>query len=172
MPLSVLLQIGLLAAPIWAGPVVCTTTLEAPDAEADGAAPVQLTRCEPVETTSELLERRYSTWSAPFDSGVNMLHQLTDLLGIAVGGPDGTHLMGFGFPDQTVIWDGTVMRNTIDALMEEQSPHPLAFDGYPQWIRWQPHPADHAEQQVSSSCSAFVVTLMGSSCLRIDGVGV
>ena len=137
MPLSVLLQIGLLAAPIWAGPVVCTTTLEAPDAEADGAAPVQLTRCEPVETTSELLERRYSTWNAPFDSGVNMLHQLTDLLGIAVGGPDGTHLMGFGFPDQTVIWDGTVMRNTIDALMEEQSPPipwrstdiPSGFDG-------------------------------------------
>lgn len=122
MLLSLFLQIGLLAAPTMAGPVVCTTTLEAPDPQADGSAPVQLTRCEPVERTSEFLERRYSTWNAPFDSGVNVLHQVTDLLGIAVGGTDGTRFMGFGFPDQTVIWDGTVMRNSIDALMEAQSP--------------------------------------------------
>ena len=137
MLLSVFLQVGLLAAPIWAGPVVCTTTLEAPDPEADAVVPVQLTVCEPVETTSELLERRYSTWTAPFTSGVNMLHQVTDLLGIAIGGRDGTRLMGFGFPDQTVIWDGSVMRNTVDALMEDQSPPvpwrstdiPSGFDG-------------------------------------------
>ena len=137
MLLSLFLQVGLLVAPVWAGPVVCTTTLEAPDPQADAAAPVKLTVCEPVETTAELLERRYSTWTAPFASGVNMLHQVTDLLGIAVGGPDGTRLMGFGFPDQTVIWDGTVMRNTVDALMEAQSPPipwrstdiPSGFDG-------------------------------------------
>ena len=50
------------------------------------------------------------------------MHQLTDLVGIAVGGTDGTRLMGLGFPDQTVIWDAAAVGATIQALIEEQSP--------------------------------------------------
>ena len=54
--------------------------------------------------------------------GVDPLHQLTDFLGIAVGGIEGNRVMGFGFPDQTLIWDGSALQNTTGALLEEQSP--------------------------------------------------
>ena len=30
--------------------------------------------------------------------------------------------MGFGFPDQTLSWDGSALQNTTEALLEEQSP--------------------------------------------------
>ena len=34
--------------------------------------------------------------------------------------------MGFGFPDQTIVWDGSAVENTTKALMQEQSkPIPL-----------------------------------------------
>ena len=117
-----LFAIALLAAPAAAGPVICTTTLEAPDRSAEIRSPVQVTTCESVETTRELMNRRFFTWRAPFARGVDMVHQFTDLLGIAVGGPEGNRLMGFGFPDQAVIWDATAVGNTIEALIEEQSP--------------------------------------------------
>ena len=29
--------------------------------------------------------------------------------------------MGFGIPDQTLIWDGSALQNTTGALLEEQS---------------------------------------------------
>ena len=50
------------------------------------------------------------------------MHQITDLLGIAVAGPEGNRVMGFGFPDQTIIWDGSAVQNTYQVLLEEQSP--------------------------------------------------
>ena len=69
--------------------------------------------------------------------GVDPLHQLTDFLGIAVGGIEGNRVMGLGFPDQTLIWDGSALQNTTGALLEEQSPPlplrtldiPSGFDG-------------------------------------------
>ena len=54
--------------------------------------------------------------------GVDPLHQLTDFLGIASGGIEGNRFMGFGFPDQTLIWDGSALQNTTGALLERQSP--------------------------------------------------
>ncbi|MFS6819678.1 hypothetical protein AAF134_11435 [Synechococcus lacustris Tous-12m] len=43
-----------------------------------------------------------------------------------MGGGDGTKVMGFGFPDQTIVWDGSAVENTTKALMQEQSkPIPL-----------------------------------------------
>ena len=83
--------------------------------------PVEVTRCAPVQTTTSLVEQRFYTWTAPFASGVDLLHQVTDVLGIAVGGVQGNRLMGFGFPDQTIIWDGTALENTYAVLLEEQS---------------------------------------------------
>ena len=83
--------------------------------------PVEVTRCAPVQTTTALVEQRFYTWTAPFASGVDLLHQVTDVLGIAVGGVQGNRLMGFGFPDQTIIWDGTALQNTYAVLLEEQS---------------------------------------------------
>ena len=68
-----------------------------------------------------MVERRFYTWTAPFARGVDVIHQVTDLLGIAMAGPEGNRLMGFGFPDQTIIWDGSALENTTNALLEEQS---------------------------------------------------
>ena len=112
----------LLAGPsVLAGPLVCTTSVEAP-APGSGGAPVDVTVCHPTETTSELVNRRFYTWTSPMARGVDPLHQLTDVLGIAVGGIEGNRFMGFGFPDQTLIWDGSALQNTTGALLEEQSP--------------------------------------------------
>ena len=112
----------LLAGPsVLAGPLVCTTSVEAPR-PGSGGAPVEVTVCHPTETTSELISRRLYTWTSPMARGVDPLHQLTDVLGIAVGGIEGNRVMGFGFPDQTLIWDGSALQNTTGALLEEQSP--------------------------------------------------
>jgi hypothetical protein len=114
----------LLAIPALAGPVVCTTTLEAPASAASGsmpAAPVEVTRCDTVQTVPQLVERRYFTWTAPFAQGVSLTNQITDLFGIAMGGGDGTRVMGLGFTDQTIIWDGTAVQNTYHFLLDQQS---------------------------------------------------
>ncbi|MCX5966352.1 MAG: Occludin/ELL family protein [Cyanobacteria bacterium] len=124
----------LAALPVAAGPVLCTTSLEAPivgSREVAGAsslsqAPVEVTRCGVVQTPPELLMRRAYSWTAPFARGVDMTHQVTDLLGIAMGGGDGTKVMGFGFGDQTLIWDGSAIENTARVLLGDQSnPMPL-----------------------------------------------
>ena len=110
------------SAPALAGPVVCNTTLEAPQA---AGAPVEVTRCGPVVTTPELVERRFYGWTSPYARGIDITHQITDLLGIAMGGGDGTKVMGFGFPDQTIVWDGSALENTTAVLLEQQgSPLP------------------------------------------------
>ena len=120
--------------PAAAGPVLCTTSLEAPivgTREASGAlsvplSPVEVTRCGIVETPPQLLERRAYSWTSPFARGVDMTHQVTDLFGIAMGGGDGTKVMGFGFGDQTLIWDGSAIENTSRVMLDDQSnPMPL-----------------------------------------------
>ena len=112
----------LLASPsVLAGPLVCTTSVEAPPL-GSAAAPVEVTVCHSMETTSELINRRFYTWTSPMARGADPLHQLTDVLGIAVGGIEGNRFMGFGFPDQTLIWDGSALQNTTGALLLEQSP--------------------------------------------------
>ena len=114
---------SLLAGPVLAGPVVCTTTIEAPKAQQamrDSLRPVELTRCGGVQTTPQLVEQRFYFYSAPFARGVDITHQITDLLGISMGGGDGTKVMGFGFPDQTIVWDGTALDNTYQVLLEKQ----------------------------------------------------
>ena len=112
-----------LHAPAVARPVICTTSLEAPSQSPASlpAAPVEVTRCGPVESTEAMVTRRFYTWTAPFARGVDVMHQVTDLLGIAVAGPEGNRVMGFGFPDQTVVWDGSALENTSAVLMEQQS---------------------------------------------------
>ena len=118
-----LLAAAMVPAQAMARPVVCTTSLEAPIASSAEASPVpvEITRCGPVERTDAMVERRFYTWTSSFAGGVDVLHQVTDLLGIAVAGPEGNRFMGFGFPDQTVIWDATAIENTTNALLEEQS---------------------------------------------------
>ncbi len=117
---------GLMITPALAGPVVCTTTLEAPAAtgESGGMAPggpVEVTRCGVVQTTPQLAEKRFYSYTAPYARGVSLTNQITDLFGIAMGGGDGTKVMGFGFPDQTIVWDGTAVENTYQVLLDQQS---------------------------------------------------
>jgi hypothetical protein len=133
----------------WSGPVVCTTTLEAPPMIAAGkpgagaadaselnpAGPLEVTRCVAVETTSQLVRRRFNTYSAPFAQGISITNQITDLLGIAMGGDDGTRVMGFGFPDQTIVWDATALENTYRVLLE-QSRHQQRLQRQPGLHDW------------------------------------
>ncbi|WP_255441227.1 MULTISPECIES: occludin/ELL family protein [unclassified Synechococcus] len=124
--------LGLLPAmPAQAGPVVCTTTLEAPLAGTGNStrppsAPVEVTRCGEVQTTAELFEQRAYTWRSTFARGVSLTNQITDILGIAMGGPQGNRVMGFGFPEQAIVWDSSAIGNTTAALLEEQSA-PMPF---------------------------------------------
>ncbi len=106
-----------------AATVVCTTTLESPPpaAESHPAGPVDVTRCATVLSTPELVERRFFGFTAPFARGIDITHQITDILGISMGGGDGTKVMGFGFPDQTIVWDGTALQNTYQVLLDAQS---------------------------------------------------
>lgn len=107
------------AFPVQAGPVLCSSSLEVGE---PGTAPVEVTVCEPVQSTSELVTQRFFTWTAPYARGVDLMHQITDLFGVALGGTDGNRWMGLGFPDQTIIWDSSAIHNTTDALLEQQSP--------------------------------------------------
>jgi hypothetical protein len=115
---------GLATAPAAkAGPVLCTTTLEAP---IGSSGPVEVTRCGVVRTIPDLVQRRYFSYRSPFARGVDLTHQITDFFGIAMGGGDGTKVMGFGFPDQAIVWDGSAVENTTNVLLEEQhDPIPL-----------------------------------------------
>lgn len=122
LPTAVLVS-ALLPRAAEAGPVVCTTTLEAPSAD---AAPVAVSRCGPVQTVPELVSRRFYSYTSPFEKGIDITHQITDLFGISMGGGDGSRVMGFGFPDQTIVFDGLALQNTAAALLEAQSsPLPL-----------------------------------------------
>ena len=121
--IPVLLSLASLGAgSVAAGPVVCTTVPIVSGSFSSSVDPVELTRCAPTLGTDALIEQRFFSWTAPYDRGVDGVHQLTDLVGIAVGGTDGIRLMGLGFPDQTVIWDAAAVGATIEALREEQSP--------------------------------------------------
>ena len=131
-----------LASPAVAGPVVCVSSLEAPlppkgasAGQPSSQVPVVVTRCGPVVTTPQLVDRRAYTWTAPFAQGVDLVHQVTDVLGVAVAGRNGNTVMGLGFPDQTLVWDATAIESTNRVLLEAQSnPMPLrtadGFNGY------------------------------------------
>ena len=118
----------LLGSPAMAGPMLCSTTFEAPLGSSSEATltPVEVTRCGPVQTSAELIDQRAFSYTAPFARGIDITHQITDLLGISMGGGDGTKVMGFGFPDQTIVWDGSAIETTYRSMLDEQSsPLPL-----------------------------------------------
>jgi hypothetical protein len=128
IPLAVLVPLAAatLHAPAQAGPVLCTTTLEAPSASTVGAGPVEVTRCGVTRSVPELIEHRYYSYSAPFAQGINLLHQITDPLGLSIPGRDGGKVVAFGFPDQNIVWDATAIENTYSVLLSDQSdPMPL-----------------------------------------------
>jgi hypothetical protein len=72
------------------------------------------------------VERRFFSYTSPFARGVSLTNQITDLFGIAMGGREGNRVMGLGFPDQTIVWDGSAVENTTNFLLDQQSdPMPL-----------------------------------------------
>ena len=110
--------------PLRAEPVLCTTTYEASLTPRPGgglAQPVQVTRCGAVQSSADLLEKRFYAYTSPYARGVDLTHQITDVLGLAMGGGDGTRLMGFGFPEQTINWDGSAIGAATEALLQRQS---------------------------------------------------
>jgi hypothetical protein len=125
LPALLAWAVPFLGRPLRAGPALCTTTLEAPPrpaaAAAGPAAPVEVTRCGIVQTVPDLVQRRFFSYTAPFAEGVSLTGQITSLLGIAMGGGDGRRVMGMGFPDQTIVWDGTAIQNTTQFLLHQQS---------------------------------------------------
>ncbi|KEF41307.1 MAG: Occludin/ELL family protein [Cyanobium sp. CACIAM 14] len=124
LPLAALAPLAILApgAPALAGPVLCTTTLEAPPAGAPGTGPVEVTRCGVTSSAPEVMERRYYSFSPPFAQGINLMHQITDALGLSIPGRDGGKIVAFGFPDQNIVWDGTAVENTYSVMVTDQSP--------------------------------------------------
>jgi hypothetical protein len=116
-----------------------------------------VTRCGPVVTTPELVERRAYTWTAPFAQGVDLVHQVTDVLGIAVAGRDGNRVMGLGFPDQTLVWDATAIEATNRVLLEAQlESDALAHCRCVQWLLLRAGPGRLRPARgagVSCSCS-------------------
>jgi hypothetical protein len=115
------LAAGSLLAPVSAGPVLCTTTLEAPNPAAVGTGPVEVTRCGVARSAPEVMEHRFYSFRAPFAQGVNLMHQITDPLGLSIPGRDGGKIVAFGFPDQNIMWDGTAVENTYSVMVLEQS---------------------------------------------------
>ena len=103
-----------------ADPVVCTTTLEAPSQA--GGQPLEVSRCGAVVSVPQLVEQRFFTYTAPYAEGVSIRGQVRDLFGVATGSVNSDDsLRVFGFPDQTIVWDGTALQNTYDVLLEAQS---------------------------------------------------
>ena len=110
---------ALLADAALAGPVLCTTTLEAP--AQPGGALREVSRCGAVQTVPELVDRRFFTYTAPYAEGVSIRGQLRELFGIATGSINrGDAICAFGFTDQTIVWDGTALQNTAGVLLDAQ----------------------------------------------------
>jgi hypothetical protein len=107
------------------GSVLCTTTLEAPlvvpgQPLPERAGPRDVTRCGVIGTVPDLVRQRYYTYRAPFARGVDVAHQITDLFGLAMAGRGGNQIMGAGFPDQAIIWDGSAIETTNSFLLDQQ----------------------------------------------------
>jgi hypothetical protein len=114
-----------LASAAAAAPMLCTTTLEAAVEALDGSVQtgsplVEVTRCGAVTTQPEVIRNRFYSYSSPYARSIDLTHQLTNLFGIAMGGGDGTKVMGFGYIDQTMTWDGSAVENTANVMLQDQ----------------------------------------------------
>ena len=105
-----------------AGPLVCTTTYN----ETSNGTKLESNICEDVETQHERIEDDIYTWRAPYSSGIGLLQGITEDLGLAFGGINGTNFVGIGYPDQTIVWDGGILQKSIEELLELQT-EPLPF---------------------------------------------
>ena len=98
-------------------PLVCTTTYNS----TDGGTALKTSVCKSVETQNERLGEEIYTWRAPFTSGVGLFQGITEDLGLAFGGINGTNFVGIGYPEQTIVWDGAILQKSIQELLELQT---------------------------------------------------
>ena len=123
--LLILIQVA--ALPVQAGPVLCSSSLEVGE---PGTAPVEVTVCEPVQSTSELVTQRFFTWTAPYARGIDLMHQtLTCSVSLLV---ERMATDGWAWDSQIRRSSGTAVRFTTPRLLCWSS-RVLRFPGGP-WI--------------------------------------
>jgi len=105
-----------------AAPLVCTTTYN----ETSNGTKLESNICQNIETQNERIEHDIYTWRAPYSSGIGLFQGITEDLGLAFGGINGTNFVGIGYPDQTIVWDGGILQKSIEELLELQT-EPLPF---------------------------------------------
>ena len=105
-----------------AAPLVCTTIYNS----ADGGTELETSVCKSVETQDLRLGEEIYTWRAPYSSGIGLFQGITEGLGLAFGGINGTNFIGFGYPEKTIVWDGGILQKSVKELLELQTePLPL-----------------------------------------------
>ena len=105
-----------------AAPLVCTTTHHS----TNGGAALETSVCKSIETQDDRLGEEIYTWRAPYSSGIGLFQGIAEDLGLAFGGINGTQFVGFGYPDQTIVWDGGILQKSVQELLELQAePLPL-----------------------------------------------
>jgi len=77
--------------------------------------------CKKLETQDELIEQEAYTWRAPYSSGAGLSQGITENLGITVGGIDAERIVGFGYPEQPIVWNGERLQNNYKKLLEMQT---------------------------------------------------
>ena len=105
-----------------AAPLVCTTTY---NNTANGTE-LETSFCKSIENQNERLDEEIYTWRAPYSSGIGLFQGIAEDLGLAFGGINGTHFVGIGYPEQTIVWDGEILQKSVQELLELQAePLPL-----------------------------------------------
>ena len=105
-----------------AAPLVCTTTY---NSTGDGTA-LETSVCKSIESQNERLDEEIYTWRAPYSSGIGLFQGIAEDLGLAFGGINGTHFVGFGYPENTIVWDGGILQKSVQELLELQA-EPLSL---------------------------------------------
>ena len=105
-----------------ASPLVCTTTYN----NTGVGTVLESSVCKSIESQNERLGEEIYTWRAPYSSGIGLFQGIAEDLGLAFGGINGTHIVGFGYPEQTIGWDGGILQKSVQELLELQAePLPL-----------------------------------------------
>ncbi len=105
-----------------AAPLVCTTIYNSTGSGTE----LERSSCKSIETQNERIEEVIYTWRAPYSSGIGLFQGIAEDLGLAFGGINGTHIVGIGYPEQTIVWDGGLLQKSVQELLEIQTePIPL-----------------------------------------------
>ena len=105
-----------------AAPLVCTTTYNS----TGGGTALETSVCKSIETQDKRLGEEIYTWRAPYSSGIGLFQGIAEDLGLAFGGINGTHFVGIGYPEQTIVWDAGILQKSVQELLELQAePLPL-----------------------------------------------